>query len=108
MCAGRRAEQDHLETRPAPDELREFGSIREIGHMPTTRLLGEREFKAFAAQQALIDDREVAPERVDKPAGYAARNACLGFAKMMERIQVASPQPATPALENDAYAPQVW
>jgi hypothetical protein len=49
----------------------------------------------------------VAPDRVDKPAGYAARNARLGFAKMMERIQVASPQPATPALENDAYAPRV-
>jgi hypothetical protein len=50
--------------------------------MPTARLLGESQLKAFSAQQALIDDREVAPDRVDKPAGCAARKVGLGFTEM--------------------------
>ena len=59
--------------------------------MPTARLLGECEFKAFAAQQALIDDREVAADRVDKPAGCAARKARLGLAEIKDPVQVAPP-----------------
>src|SRR6266436_7636135 len=102
MCASRCAEQDHLETCPAPDELRELGGIRDISHMPTARLLSEREFKAFAAQQAVIDDREVATERVDKPAGCTARKARLGFAEIKGPVQVAPPSRQLPMPEDDA------
>src|SRR5438093_12096991 len=98
MCASRCAEQDHLETRPAPDQLRELGGIREVGHMPTARLLGERELKAFAAQRALIDDREVATVRVDKPVGCAARKARLGLAQIKDPVLVAPPSWQLPVL----------
>src|SRR5207244_3681114 len=91
MCVSRCAEKDHLETRPAPDQLRKLGGIGKIGHMPAARLLGEREFKAFAAQRALIYDREVAADRVDKPGRRAARNARLGLTEIKEPVQVVSP-----------------
>ena len=107
MCASRCAEQDHRETRPAPEQLRKLGGIREIGHMPGARLLGEREFKAFAAQRALIYDREVAADRVDKPARCAARNVCLGLAEIKEPVQVAPPSRQHPRVEDDVCAPLV-
>src|SRR6266446_4235234 len=107
MCASRRAEQNHLEARPAPDKLRELGGIREIGHMPTARLQGECEFKAFAAQRAPIDDCEVAPDRVDKPARCAARKARLGLAEIKEPVQVTPPSRQLPMPEDDARAPLV-
>jgi hypothetical protein len=46
-------------------------------------LLEKRQFEAFATQRALIDDREVAPDRADKPAARAVRKARLGFAEMI-------------------------
>jgi hypothetical protein len=73
--------------------------------MPTARLLGKCEFKAFAAQRALIDDCEVPPDRVDKPAGCAARKARLGFAEIKDPIQVAPPKLAISDVDNDAHAP---
>jgi hypothetical protein len=58
MCVLVDAEEDH----PKPAPRRTSGqavSIREIGYMPTARLLGECELEAFATQQALIDESKV-------------------------------------------------
>ena len=82
MRAGRSADQDYLKPLTAADQLRQLDCRCDIGDMPASRLLEERQFEAFATQRALIDDREVAPDRADKPA-RAVCKARLGFAEMI-------------------------
>jgi DNA-binding NarL/FixJ family response regulator len=87
MRTGRCAEEDHLEARPATDQLGKLVSIREIGNMPTARLLGECELEAFATQQALIDESKMPAGLIDEPAGGAARKARLGLKVLMGALE---------------------
>src|SRR5437667_11814029 len=105
MRGCRSAEQDYLEPGAATNQLRQLASRRDVGNMPSPRLLGERQFEAFTAQRARIDYREVAPDRVDIPVARAARQVRFSFAEVVQSVQFA-PLAATAAGENEALATQ--
>jgi len=88
MRAGRSTEQDYLKPLTAPEQLRQLDCRCDIGDVPAPRLLEKRQFEAFAAQRALIDDRKVAPNWADKPTVRTMREACLGSAEMIGSVQV--------------------
>jgi hypothetical protein len=69
----------------------------DIGDVPPPRLLEQRQFEAFAAQRALIDDRKVAPNWADEPIVRTVREANLGSADVIESVQVNPSPTGTPA-----------